>query len=306
MSPQKLLNLQKITSEDITNDNILYIQHGKSRSYKIPGKLIFGDYSSDLTEWDHYILGAIASDGTVFNGNIYFKINPDDVEFSATQAYCLINLAEKFHEQKVNLYIGVDKSKKFGRPTTSIALCDSTFVSFLKNILKLNLGTDFNMPYWLFENKGFVNPWLSGLTDGDGDICYFQDKYRIQWFWRLSNGNMKPLKIVKEVLIKFYSSFDASPRLDSGNKYSLRTSNYDFLVNLFTKILPYVILERKRERIIKTLDYFRQKGFDIKVSEKQRTTRNPIMDKVVEFLRERNLLARLQNWEKLETYGKEL
>jgi hypothetical protein len=37
--------------------------------------------------------------------------------------------------------------------------------------------------------------------------------------------------------------------------------------------------------------------------EKLRNTRNPIMDKAVDFLRERELSAKFQIWEKLESYG---
>ena len=72
----------------------------------------------------------------------------------------------------------------------------------------------------------------------------------------------------------------------------------------FSDILPYIFIERKRERIIQALDYFKDRGHKVKIPKKQRNTRHPKMDEIVEFLKDEKYLKKLVNWHRLETFGK--
>lgn len=306
VSIDKIIKLLKINNIILTESDFNYIQRSRS-GYRMPLEIIFSEKQwSILDDWDHYILGAIATDGCVYKGNIYFKISPKDVEFSAVQIYNLVKLAEKIHQQHVNIYVGIDRGKRLGEPTTSVTLGSISLILFLQKVLVLNFSTDYNIPGWFDSNSEFVYSWLAGVTDGDVDIWRDKNKYGSYWFWRISNGAINSLENIKLLLERYVTSFNTIPRLESQGKYVLRIQHIKFCQKLFPKILPYVIIERKRRRIIEALDYLTEKGLDVKIPEKQRTTRNPIMNKVVEFLRERGLLEKLQNWERLESYGENI
>jgi len=303
VSVNRLSKLSNISGITFDKDDIVGIQRGKL-GYKIPFSLVFSEKIwSILDEWDHYILGAIATDGSVYKGNIYFKISPRDVEFSAVQIYSLAKMAEKIHQQHVNIYVGIDRGKKFGEPTTSVALSSISLIIFLQKVLGLNFSTNYNVPEWFNSNSEYLYPWLAGVTDGDGYVWKTENKYGAYWFWDITNGNINPLNEIKQILEKYVAKFETNPKSEGRGKYKLRIQHIELCRKLFPKILPYIVIERKRRRIIEALDYLAGKGFDIKIPEKQRDTRNPIIDKAVEFLKERNLFKKIQNWERLEVYG---
>jgi len=309
VSSNLLIDLTNSVGAIINKDNIIKIQTNNT-SYPLSAKMLFLKYPfSILDELDYYLLGAIASDGSVYSRKISLRISPEDVEFSAIQIFTLTKLAEKVHRQDVHISIGIDRGKKkFGKPTTDVYISSSIFQIFLEKILKVNFGTNYSVPYWLYANKEFVYPWLAGLADGDGYIWRNINKYgNEEWFLRIDNGSSEPLSNIKKLLTKQICDFSSEPRQKKGtNDFVLTIATTKILQEVFPRMLPFVFIEQKRERIIQALDYLQQKGIDTKIPESQRTTRNPVMDKIVEFLKERNLLAKLQNWEKLETYGKKL
>jgi len=301
-SIDRIMKLLEITNTVLDKNDFAYVQR-KGSGYRMPANLIFSENPwSILNDWDYYVLGAIATDGSIHKSNIYFKISPKDVEFSAAYLFNLTNFAEKIHQQRVHLYVGLDKSKRLGGPMNSITLGSKGFIIFLQKILSLSLKTNYNVPNFDSEKYSLYS-WLGGLTDGDGYIWRHKNEYGLYWFWDVSNGNIEPLKRIKLFLDDSVVKTFREPSFQGKGKYSLRITNMRFCSIFFPKILPYIIIERKRKRIIQALDYLSDKGFDIKVPEKQRNTRNPIMDNVVVFLREREWLTKLQNYEKLETYG---
>jgi hypothetical protein len=301
ISSDKLSALLNIVKLELAQDDIIEIKSRPS-GYSLPAKLLFIENPfSILDEWDNYLLGAIASDGSVHNGHIYLRTTPYDVEFSAIQIYTLAKLAEKIHGKSVNISVGISKHKGFGQVQlmNSVSISSIMLTLFLQEVLKLKFGTNYSIPHWLYSNKS-IFPWLAGLIDGDG--CISTEGKTNKWYLEVDNGSLSPLIELKELLAKNIYPFRAEPRKEKlTNKFLLRTSNKEFFRHLFTSLLPFIIIERKRENIIKVLD-----SLNVKIRQEQRTTRNPIMDKVVGFLKERNLLTKLQNWEKLETYGKEL
>lgn len=302
VSSHTILNLMNLTNMKITLSDIIDIRSRPS-GYSLPANLIFmKNPFYILNDWDNYLLGAIASDGSICDGHIYLRIAPYDVEFSAVQIYTLANLTERINKESVKITIGTSECEGFGKIgiLNSVSMGNIMLTIFLENILKVKLNTNYSIPYWLYSNRQLSYPWLAGLIDGDG--CVSINKNKDKWYLEISNGNVSPLTELKNLLVQNICYFKTKPRKEKlTEKYLLRTSSNKLFQKLAPKILPFVIIERKRERIIQVLDHL-----NIKIPKMQRTTRNSVMDEVVKFLKERNLLTRLQNWEKLETYGKDL
>ncbi len=302
-SIDKISKLLELTKTTLNKKDIKYIQRSKS-GYPMPSYVAFSEKPwKIIDDWSHYILGSIAADGNVHKGVIGFKISPNDVEFSAMHVYGLLNLAERIHQRYVNIYIGIDRGERLGKPTTSVALASITLTSFFEKILGLRLDTNYNVPHWVYNNKSFFS-WLGGVTDGDGNI-WKSGRDKPYWFWRVFNGGIEPLIEIKKNLSVFVKT-EARARFEGKGKYVFAIQKLEFIKEIFPKILPYTIIENKRENIIRALDDLENKGYRIEIPDKQRNTRNPIMDNVVDFLKERGLLTKLQNWEKLECYGKVL
>lgn len=302
ISVDKIVKLLEITNSSLRKEDISYIQ--KSRSgYRMPSDFIFSEIPwRKIDGWSNYLLGAIATDGNVHKGVIGFKISPDDVEFSAMQAYCLLRLAERIHGSDASISVGIDKGKRLGKPTTSIALSSTTMTIFFEHVLKVRLGTGYNVPHWLNNDRKSMFSWLGGITDGDGNV-WKSGKNKDYWFWRIFNGSIEPLNEISQ-LVNRLVEIKAIPRYEGKGKYVFAVQKLDFCKEIFPKVLPYIIIERKRENIIRAIDDLEDRGYEIEIPDIQRNTRNPVMDRVVDFLRERDYLNRFQNWEKLECYGK--
>lgn len=194
----------------IKENDILKLQRHK---YILPACLLFlKNPPSIFDSWDNYLLGSIASDGCVFNNTIFFHINPEDVEFSAIQVYTLAKLGEKIHDQDTHISIGIDKGKGWGKPTTMVALSSIMLITFFERILKVKFGTNYSIPYWLFENEIAIYPWLAGLIDGDGYIWRSKDKYREKWFLDIYNGNDEPLLNLKRLINQHISPSNSRPK----------------------------------------------------------------------------------------------
>lgn len=301
--------LVKIGNYSIKKEDILGIIR-TCRGYDLKGNLIFMEKPWKIfDEWDHYLLGCLASDGYVGKGNFYFRQTIKDVEFSALQIFTLYNLVKKIHSKKIHFYIYPDSSKRFGGVQNRMIFSSILLEIFFNKILDLRFDTDYNAPSWFSYDNSNIYAWLAGLTDGDGYIVNnYNKKWNYdRWNWRLFNGNINPFYAIKDLLEKIYNiQINSRPRLDTKNKYIFSLGSMEILSKFLPKILPYIVIRRKRERIIQAIDHLNKKGFDIKIPENQRTTRNPIMGEVVRFLKERNLIEKLVNWEELESYGKNL
>ncbi|MAG20026.1 hypothetical protein CL618_01170 [archaeon] len=307
ISFSKLAILLDISQLKLFKDHILSVRTSRS-GYNLSSKILFNDKSWKIFDkWDHYLLGVLASDGHVFNSNFYFRQTIKDVEFSAVQIFTLFNLVKKIHynDKKIHFYITEDKSSRYGGPQNKIIFSSAPFNIFLSDILSMKFDTNYSIPFWLDSNKSYAYSWLGGLTDGDGSVIHSYDKKYNRFIsrWDICNGAIEPLISIKNLLEIFFGEIKSNPNLGSKGKYVFNVGTMKNLSKLLPSILPTIVIERKRKKIIQLLDYLNDKGFGIKIDKKQRTTRNPIMDDVVRFLEENSWLKKLTNYERLETYG---
>jgi intein/homing endonuclease len=203
-------------------------------------------YPKELNAETAYLIGIICTDGHISKKRHHVQIAQKNEAF--------LRSVKDLMERNFSIALSrgkIDLDKKTGVYKLYFYSTPLIFIfSDLYGIPRENKG-DFSIPTIVKSAPEICSAFLAGVFDGDGGIYVSDKEYFERPEIKLYSGSKKFIVELKDLLLK-YGIYSTGPYF-STRVWQIKIARLAEVVKVCFMLFPYVLLERKREKIRKLL-----------------------------------------------------